>query len=133
MKSMMYQPQPNPNQYTQNSSPISQAANRDRGKAIINSLTPTYDPKLKAVADDESSSKEKEIDKVMALTLIYFKKIYKPTNNNLKTLSNTTNTNVDNTLRSNRGTRYDRQTGQYDNQRVVNVAGARENVGTQVV
>ncbi|GJU21539.1 hypothetical protein Tco_1154881 [Tanacetum coccineum] len=29
------------------------------------------------------------------------------------------------------GTRYDRQTGQYDNQRVVNVAEARENVGTQ--
>ncbi|GJV99067.1 retrovirus-related pol polyprotein from transposon TNT 1-94 [Tanacetum coccineum] len=35
-------------------------------------------------------------------------------------------TNQDNTLRINRGTRY-------DNQRVVNVAGARENVGTQVV
>ncbi|GKB29323.1 retrovirus-related pol polyprotein from transposon TNT 1-94 [Tanacetum coccineum] len=34
---------------------------------------------------------------------------------------------------SSRGTGYDRQTGQYDNQRVVNVTGARENVRTQVV
>ncbi|GJX04476.1 hypothetical protein Tco_0190392 [Tanacetum coccineum] len=63
-----------------------------------------YTQKSEVVADDESSSKEKEIDKVMALTLIYFKKIYKPTNNNLKTLSNTRNTNVDNTPRTNRGT-----------------------------
>ncbi|GKE65650.1 retrovirus-related pol polyprotein from transposon TNT 1-94, partial [Tanacetum coccineum] len=53
-------------------------------------------------------------------------KIYKPTNNNLKTSSNTSIANNDNTLRINRGTGY-------NNQRVVNVVGARENVGTQVV
>ncbi|GKA23860.1 hypothetical protein Tco_0709893, partial [Tanacetum coccineum] len=57
----------------------------------------------------------------MALTSLSFKKIYKPTNNNLRTSSNTSRTNQDNTLRINRGTKY-------DNQRVVNVAGARENV-----
>ncbi|GJU23207.1 retrovirus-related pol polyprotein from transposon TNT 1-94 [Tanacetum coccineum] len=51
---------------------------------------------------------------------------YKPTNNNLRTSSNTSRATQDNTPRINRGTRY-------DNQRVVNVAGARENVGTQVV
>ncbi|GJX94146.1 retrovirus-related pol polyprotein from transposon TNT 1-94 [Tanacetum coccineum] len=49
-----------------------------------------------------------------------------PTNNNLKTSSNTNRENQDNTPRIIRGTGY-------DNQRVVNVAGARENVGTQVV
>ncbi|GJU46159.1 retrovirus-related pol polyprotein from transposon TNT 1-94 [Tanacetum coccineum] len=54
------------------------------------------------------------------------KKIYKPTNNNLGTSSNTSRANQDNTPRINRGTGY-------DNQRVVNVVGARENVGTQVV
>nr|GEW65758.1 hypothetical protein [Tanacetum cinerariifolium] len=53
-------------------------------------------------------------------------KIYKPTNHNLRTSSNTSRANQDNTLKLNRGTGY-------DNQRVVNVAGARENVGTQVV
>ncbi|GJS41101.1 hypothetical protein Tco_0566144 [Tanacetum coccineum] len=55
-----------------------------------------------------------------------YKKIYKPTNNNLRTSSNTSRANQDNSLRINRGTGY-------ENQRVVNVAGAKENVGTQVV
>ncbi|GJU35062.1 uncharacterized mitochondrial protein-like protein [Tanacetum coccineum] len=66
-------------------------------------------------------SKEKEIDKLMALISLSFKKIYKPTNNNLQTSSNTSRANRDNSPRINRGTRY-------DNQRAVNVAGARENV-----
>ncbi|GJX39909.1 hypothetical protein Tco_0254899 [Tanacetum coccineum] len=63
------------------------------------------DPEV--VADDKSSSKEKEIDKLMALISMSFKKIYKPTNNNLRTSSNTRNMNVDNTPRTNRGTRDD--------------------------
>ncbi|GJS77000.1 hypothetical protein Tco_0726881 [Tanacetum coccineum] len=54
------------------------------------------------------------------------KKIYKPTNNNLRTSSNTNRANQDNTPRINRGTGY-------DNQRTVNVAVARENVGTQMI
>nr|GFB05822.1 hypothetical protein [Tanacetum cinerariifolium] len=45
-----------------------------------------------------------------------------------KTSSNTRNMNIDNTLRSNKRTEYDRQTGQYDNEWVVNVARARKNV-----
>nr|GEU29875.1 hypothetical protein [Tanacetum cinerariifolium] len=79
-------------------------------------------------ADDEASSKENKIDKLMALILIPFKKIYKPTNNNLRTSSNTRNTNVDNTPRTNIRTRYDRQTRKYDSQRAGNVVRARENV-----
>ncbi|GJV00340.1 hypothetical protein Tco_1329610 [Tanacetum coccineum] len=78
------------------------------------------------VAEDDEMSKDKEIDKLMALISLSFKKIYKPTNNNLRTSSNTSRANQDNTPRINRGTGY-------DNQRVVNVVGARENVGTQVV
>nr|GEU45483.1 hypothetical protein [Tanacetum cinerariifolium] len=70
--------------------------------------------------------KEKVIDKLMALISLSFKKIYKPTNNNLRTSSNTSRTHQDNNPRINRGTRY-------DNQKVVNVDGARENIGTQVV
>ncbi|GJZ56921.1 integrase, catalytic region, zinc finger, CCHC-type containing protein, partial [Tanacetum coccineum] len=71
-------------------------------------------------------SRPKEIDKLMALISLSFKKIYKPTNNNLRTSSNTSRTNQDNSPRTNRGTGY-------DNQRAINVAGARENVGTPVV
>nr|GEY50819.1 uncharacterized mitochondrial protein AtMg00810-like [Tanacetum cinerariifolium] len=51
------------------------------------------------------------------------KKIYKPTNNNLRTSSNSRNKNVDTTLRY----KNDNQSGQFRNQRTVNVAGAREN------
>nr|GEW25476.1 hypothetical protein [Tanacetum cinerariifolium] len=78
------------------------------------------------VAEDDEMSKDKAIDKLMLLTSLLFNKIYKPTNNNLITLSNTSRAKQDNSLRINRGTGY-------DNQRVVNVVGARENVGTQVV
>nr|GEU78566.1 hypothetical protein [Tanacetum cinerariifolium] len=105
---------------------LKQAATRNGGKAIVNSFTPTYDQESTMVADDDEMSKEKEIDKLIALISLSFKKIYKPTNHNFRTSSNTSRANQDNSLRINRGTGY-------DNQRVANVAGARENVGTQVV
>ncbi|GJT75849.1 retrovirus-related pol polyprotein from transposon TNT 1-94 [Tanacetum coccineum] len=111
---------------------LSQVATRNRVKAIANSPPPTYDPEPKVVAEDDASSNEKDIEKLMALISMCFKKIYKPNNNNLNTSSNTRNLNVDNIPRSSRGSGYDRQTEQYDNQRVVNVVGARENVGTLV-
>ncbi|GKA38243.1 retrovirus-related pol polyprotein from transposon TNT 1-94 [Tanacetum coccineum] len=59
----------------------------------------------------------------------YFKKLYKPTNNNLRTSSNSKNKNVDTTPR------YinENQTGQFGNQRTVTVAGARETIGSHVV
>nr|GEW39755.1 hypothetical protein [Tanacetum cinerariifolium] len=69
----------------------------------------------------QSQELKTEIDKLMALISLSFKKIYKPTNNNLKTSSNTSRENQDNTPIINRGTRY-------NNQRAVKVAGARENV-----
>ncbi|GJY06821.1 retrovirus-related pol polyprotein from transposon TNT 1-94 [Tanacetum coccineum] len=103
-----------------------QQATRNRGKAIVNSSTPIYDQEPATVTEDDEISKEKEIDTLMALISLSFKKIYKPTNNNLRTSSNTSRANQDNSLRINRGTGY-------ENQRVVNVAGARENVGTLVV
>nr|GEX62062.1 hypothetical protein [Tanacetum cinerariifolium] len=71
-------------------------------------------------------SKDKEIDKLMALISLSFKKIYKPTNNNLRTSSNTSRANQDNSPRISRGDGY-------DNQRIGNAAGAREAVGTTVV
>nr|GEY72307.1 hypothetical protein [Tanacetum cinerariifolium] len=75
--------------------------------------------------DDDEMSKDKEIDKLMALISLSFKKIYKPTNNNLRTSSNTSRANQDNSPRINRGTGY-------ESQRIRNVAGARETVGTMM-
>ncbi|GKC86386.1 hypothetical protein Tco_1142103 [Tanacetum coccineum] len=75
---------------------------RNRGKAIVNSPPPTYDQEPKMVAEDDALSKEKEIDKLMVLISLSFKKIYKPTNNNLRTSSNTSKANQDNSPRINR-------------------------------
>ncbi|GJX29413.1 hypothetical protein Tco_0237492 [Tanacetum coccineum] len=117
----VYHHQNHPTQNTQYSSTRSQQSTRNRGKAIVTSSAPTYDPEPATVTEDEEMSKEKEIDKLMALISLSFKKIYKPTNNNLRTSSNTSRANQDNSPRINRGTGY-------NNQRAVNVAGARENV-----
>ncbi|GJT24692.1 retrovirus-related pol polyprotein from transposon TNT 1-94 [Tanacetum coccineum] len=69
------------------------------------------------------------MQKNLALIAKYFKKLYKPTNNNLRTSSNTRNKNVNTTLMY----KNDNQTGQFGNQRAVNVVGARETVGGPVV
>nr|GEU69136.1 hypothetical protein [Tanacetum cinerariifolium] len=100
----IYHPQTHPTHYTQNSSTRSQqAATKSRGKAT-----------------------DKEIDKLMALISLSFKKIYKPTNNSLQTSSNTSRANQDNSSRINRNAGY-------ENQWIGNVAGARETVGSTVV
>nr|GEZ06894.1 hypothetical protein [Tanacetum cinerariifolium] len=99
----VYHPQTNPTHYTQNSSTRSQqAATRNKGKAIVNSLQPIYDQEPSMVAEDKETSQDKEIDKLMALISLSFKKIYKPTNNNLQTSSNTSRANQDNSSRINR-------------------------------
>nr|GEV35112.1 retrovirus-related Pol polyprotein from transposon TNT 1-94 [Tanacetum cinerariifolium] len=113
----VYYPQNHPRHYTQNSSTRSQqAATRNRGKVIVNSPLPTYDQQPNMLAEDDEMSKENEFDKLMALISLSFKKIYKPTNNNLITSSNTNRENQDNTLIINKGTGY-------DSQRVVKVVG----------
>nr|GFD39348.1 hypothetical protein [Tanacetum cinerariifolium] len=71
--------------------------------------------------NDEDTSKDKEIDKLMALISLSFKKIYKPTNNNLHTSSNTNRANQDNSLRIHRNAGY-------KGQRSGTVAGARDTV-----
>nr|GEV33009.1 hypothetical protein [Tanacetum cinerariifolium] len=87
----VYHPQNHPTHYTQNSSTISQqAATWNRGKAIVNSPQPIYEQEPSMAAEDDETSKDKEIDKLMALI----------------SLSST----------------------RYENQRIGNVAGARETV-----
>ncbi|GJT84047.1 retrovirus-related pol polyprotein from transposon TNT 1-94 [Tanacetum coccineum] len=83
----IHHPPNHPTQNTQYSSTRSQQSTRNRGKAIVTSSAPTYDPEPATVTEDDEMSKEKEIDKLMALISLS----------------------------------------------AVNVAGARENVGTPVV
>nr|GEZ07681.1 hypothetical protein [Tanacetum cinerariifolium] len=66
--------------------------------------------------------------KNLALIAKYFKKIYKPTNNNLRTFSNSKNKNVYTTLRY----KNDNLTRKIRNQRTM-TTGAKETVGSQVV
>nr|GEU47581.1 hypothetical protein [Tanacetum cinerariifolium] len=124
---LVYHPQHHPTRFTQNSSTRSQqAATRNRGKSIVNSPQPIYDQEPSMVDEDDKRSKDKMIDKLMALISPSFKKIYKPTNNNLRTSSNTNRANQDNSLRINRNAGY-------ENQRNGTVDGARETVGSTVV
>ncbi|GJZ23450.1 integrase, catalytic region, zinc finger, CCHC-type containing protein [Tanacetum coccineum] len=80
-------------------------------------------------SDPEQAQRDKDMQKNLALIAKYFKKIYKPTNNNLRTSSNSRNKNVDTSPRY----KNDNQTRQFRNQRTVTVAGARVTVGSQVV
>nr|GEX20166.1 reverse transcriptase domain-containing protein [Tanacetum cinerariifolium] len=80
-------------------------------------------------SDPEQAHRNKDMPKNLALIAKYFKRIYKPTNNNLRTSSNSRNMNVDTTLRY----KNDNQSRQFGNQRMMNVIGARENVGSPVV
>nr|GFC75108.1 hypothetical protein [Tanacetum cinerariifolium] len=79
-----------------------------------------------SMVDDDETSKDKEIDKLMSLISLSFKKIYKPTNNNLRISSNTSRANQDNSPRIHKNARY-------EHQRLGNVAEARETVGSTVV
>ncbi|GJS25277.1 retrovirus-related pol polyprotein from transposon TNT 1-94 [Tanacetum coccineum] len=97
----------------------SNASTKFKGKEIAKPITPP----------SKQAQKDKDIQKNLALIGKYFKKIYKPTNNNLGTSSNSKNKNVDTSLRY----KNDNQTGQFRNQRTVIVARARETVGSQVV
>ncbi|GJT72366.1 hypothetical protein Tco_1031652 [Tanacetum coccineum] len=105
----------------------SHASTRHKGKEIAKPITPPSESASDEDSDPEQAQKDKEMQKNLALTAKYFKKLYKPTNNNLRTSSNFKNKNVDTTPR------YvnDNQTGQFGNQRTVTVVGARETVGTE--
>nr|GEY03930.1 hypothetical protein [Tanacetum cinerariifolium] len=72
---------------------------------------------------------QRSISLTTSAGMVKFKKIYKPTNNNLITSSNSKNKNMDMTPRYKNDDHY----GQFGTQRTVNVAGARENVGSKVV
>ncbi|GKA42369.1 retrovirus-related pol polyprotein from transposon TNT 1-94, partial [Tanacetum coccineum] len=93
----------------------SHATTRYNGKEIAKPITPPSESASKEDSDPEQAQKDKDMQKFLALIAKYFKKIYKPTNYNLRTSSNTRNKNVDTTLRY----KNDNQTRQFRNQRAV--------------
>nr|GFA99042.1 hypothetical protein [Tanacetum cinerariifolium] len=107
----------------------SQMTTRHKGKEIAKPITPPSETASKEDSDPEQAQRDKDMQKNLALIAKYFKKIYKPTNNNLRTSSNSKNKNVDMTPRY----KNDDHSGQSGTQRTVNVAGTREKVGSPVV
>ncbi|GJW56152.1 hypothetical protein Tco_0102883 [Tanacetum coccineum] len=77
----------------------SNATTRHKGKEIAKPITPPSESASEEDSDPEQAQKDKEMQKNLALIAKYFKKLYKPTNNNLRTSSNTRNKNVDTTSR----------------------------------
>ncbi|GJU56390.1 hypothetical protein Tco_1230104 [Tanacetum coccineum] len=73
----------------------SNATTRHKGKEIAKPITPPSESASEEDSDPEQAQKDKEMQKNLALIAKYFKKLYKPTNNNLRTSSNTKNKNVD--------------------------------------
>nr|GEZ11188.1 hypothetical protein [Tanacetum cinerariifolium] len=107
----------------------SHTTTRYKGKDIAKPITPPSESASEEDSDLEQAQRDTDMQKNLALIAKYFKRIYKPTNNNLRTFSNSKNKNVDTTPRY----KNDNQSGQFGNQRTMNVAGARENVGSPVV
>nr|GEX72216.1 hypothetical protein [Tanacetum cinerariifolium]GEX86136.1 hypothetical protein [Tanacetum cinerariifolium] len=96
---------------------------RYKGKEIAKPITPPSESAFEEDSDPKQAQRDKDMQKNLAFIAKYFKKIYKPTNNNLRTSLNSRNKNVDTTL----WYKNDNQSRQFGNQRTVNVAGAREN------
>ncbi|GJU27641.1 hypothetical protein Tco_1166262 [Tanacetum coccineum] len=111
----------------QSSSTRSPESTKYKGKEMAKPITPPSESASEEDDDPEQAQRDKDMQKNLALIAKYFKKIYKPTNNNLRTFSNSRNKNVDNSLRY----KNDNQTGQFRNQRTLAVVGARETVGSQ--
>nr|GEX58577.1 Gag-Pol polyprotein [Tanacetum cinerariifolium] len=107
----------------------SHTTTRYKGKEVATHITPPSEIASEEDIDPEQAQRDKDMQNNLALIAKYFKKIYKPTNNNLRTSLNSRNKNVDTTLRY----KNDNQSGQFRNQRMMNVARARENVGSPVV
>ncbi|GJX61503.1 retrovirus-related pol polyprotein from transposon TNT 1-94 [Tanacetum coccineum] len=111
----------------QSSSTRSHVSTRHKGKKIAKPITPPSESASKKDSDPEQAQRDKEMQKNIELIAKYFKKIYKPTNNNLRTSSTTRNKNMDTYPRY----KNDNQTGQFGNQRTVTVAGAKETLRKQ--
>nr|GFA26731.1 hypothetical protein [Tanacetum cinerariifolium] len=78
---------------------IPYTSTRYKGKEISKLITPPSETASEEDNDTEQAQRDKDMQKNLVLIENYFRKIYKPTNNNLRTSSNSRNKNVDTTLR----------------------------------
>nr|GEX23868.1 hypothetical protein [Tanacetum cinerariifolium] len=99
----------------------SHTTTRHKGKEIAKPIIPPSETASEEDNDPEEAQRDKDMQKNLALIAKYFKKIYKPTNNNLRTSSNSKNKNVDTTPRY----KNDDHSGQFGTQRTVNVTRTR--------
>ncbi|GKA18272.1 hypothetical protein Tco_0698109 [Tanacetum coccineum] len=84
---------------TTSSSTRPSASTRHKAKEIAKSVTPQSESVSDEVSDPEQAQRDKDMQKNLALLAKYFKKLYKPTNNNLRTSSNSRNKTEDTTPR----------------------------------
>nr|GEZ27693.1 hypothetical protein [Tanacetum cinerariifolium] len=89
-----YAPAPKPSFSTRSNAP-----NRHKGKEIAKLITPPSESGSDEDSDPKQAQKDKEMQNNFALIAKYFKNLYKPTNNNLRTYSNSRNKTVDNSPR----------------------------------
>ncbi|GJU73894.1 hypothetical protein Tco_1265299 [Tanacetum coccineum] len=77
----------------------SNASTNYKDKEIAKPITPPSKSASKQDSDPEQAQRDKDMQKNLALIAKYFKKIYKPINNNLRTSSNSRNKNVNTSLK----------------------------------
>ncbi|GJZ96145.1 retrovirus-related pol polyprotein from transposon TNT 1-94 [Tanacetum coccineum] len=77
----------------------SSAPTKFKGKEIAKPITPPSESAFEEDSDPEQAQRDKDMQKNLALIAKYFKKIYKPINNNLRTSLNSRYKNVDTTPR----------------------------------
>ncbi|GJX36142.1 hypothetical protein Tco_0247699 [Tanacetum coccineum] len=75
------------------------ASTRHKGKEVAKPITPQSESVSEEDIDPEQAQRDKEMQNNLALLVKYFKKLYKPTNNNLRTSSNSKNKTKDTTPR----------------------------------
>nr|GEU85773.1 hypothetical protein [Tanacetum cinerariifolium] len=80
-------------------------------KEIAKPITPPSETASEKDSNPKQAQRDKDMQKNFDLIAKYFKKIYKPTNNNLDTSSNSRNKNVDTTPRENVGSPVVQQSG----------------------
>ncbi|GJZ53691.1 hypothetical protein Tco_0608576 [Tanacetum coccineum] len=95
-----YYQAPKPQRSNATSSSTRQSAStRHKGKEVAKPITPQSESVSEEDSDPEQAQRDKEMQKNLALLAKYFKKLYKPTNNNLRTSSNSRNKTEDTTPR----------------------------------
>ncbi|GKA92085.1 hypothetical protein Tco_0814010 [Tanacetum coccineum] len=84
---------------------------KHKGKEIAKPVTPQSKSVSEEDSNPEQAQKDKDMQKNLVLLAKYFKRLYKLTNNNLRTSSNSRNKTEDTTPRYNN----DNQSGQFGN------------------